>query len=157
MASPLYASTLCNYSANMPHFVCNRIGMKHNSPSDWKHNSFTKRILNIFCMQFPLAGNHRALMPNCSQFYSLHLVAGRILKQLVWWFWSSLKLQHTAVCFADGLPNLFLFIFSAIEFVLFYPFKGKALDKVSHGIDMPTLSLSKNENKPHSCLKSYII
>lgn len=134
-----------------------RIGLKHTSPSDWKHNSFTKRILNIFCMQFPLAGNHRALMPNCSQFYSWHLVAGRILKQLVWWFWSSLGLHHAAVCFADGLPNLFLFLISAIEFVLFYPFKGKALDKVSPGIGMPTLSLSKNEYKPHSYLKSYII
>ena len=108
-------------------------------------------------MQFPLAGNHRAWMPNCRQFYCRHLVAGRILKPLVWWFWRSLGLHHAAVCFADGLPNLFLFIFSAIEFVLFHPFKGKALDKGSHGTDMPTLSLSKNEYKPHSCLKSYII
>lgn len=72
-------------------------------------------------------------------------------------FWSSLGLHHTAVCSADGLPNLFLFISSAIEFVLFYPLKGKALDKVSHGTDMPSLLLSKNEYKPHSCLKSCII
>lgn len=108
-------------------------------------------------MQFPLAGNRRALMPNCSRFSCRHLVAGRIPRQLVWWFWSSLGLHHASVCSADGLPNLFLFISSAIEFVLFYPLKGKALDKVPHGTDMPTLLLSQNEYKPHSCLKSYII
>lgn len=47
--------------------------------------------------------------------------------------WRSQGLHHTAVCSKDGLPNLFLFISSMIEFVVFYPLKGKALDNVSHG------------------------
>lgn len=71
--------------------------------------------------------------------------------------WGSLGLHQAAVCSADGLPNLFSFISSAREFVLFYPLKGKALDKVSCGTDMPTLLLSKNEYRPHSGLESYII
>lgn len=53
-------------------------------------------------MQLPLAGNYRALVPNCSQFCPVHLVAGRVLKQSGWWFWSSLGLHHAAVCFTDG-------------------------------------------------------
>lgn len=71
--------------------------------------------------------------------------------------WGRLGLHHTAVCSADGLFNLFLFISSAREFVLFYLLKSKALCKVSHGTEMPTLLLSKNEYRPHFCLKSYII
>lgn len=47
--------------------------------------------------------------------------------------WRSQGLHHTAVRSVDGLPNLFLFIFNMIEFVAFYPLKGKALDNVSHG------------------------
>lgn len=82
-------------------------------------------MLNIFCMQFSLAWNPRVLVPSCSQLYCRHLVAGRTQWQLVWWFGEAKEgLRHIAVCSADGLPNLFLFISSTIEFVVFYPLKG---------------------------------
>lgn len=71
--------------------------------------------------------------------------------------WRSQGLHHTTVCSADGLPNLFLFISNTIEFVVFYPLKCKALDNVPHETDTPTLLLSKNEYRPHACLKLYII
>lgn len=109
----------------LPHFLCSRLGLKHTSPCDWKHNSFTKRILNIFCMQFLLSGNHKALMPNCSQFSSQRLVAGRILKQLVWWFWVALDsiMQQSAllmvspICFYSSpvQENLYSFIHSRVK------------------------------------------
>lgn len=77
-------------------------------------------------MQFPLAGNHRALMPNCSQFYSRHLVAGRILKQLVWWFFGvaldsltqqSVLLMVSPICFYSSpvQQNLYSFIHSRVK------------------------------------------
>lgn len=57
--------------------------------------------------------------------------------------WGSLGLQHTAVCSVEGLPNLFSFISSAREFVLFYPPRVKPWIKSPVGTDMPTLLLSK--------------
>lgn len=141
----------------LPHFLCSRLGLKHTSPCDWKHNSFTKRILNIFCMQFLLSGNHKALMPNCSSILFPASGCWQDPEAVGLVVLGSLGLHHAAVCSADGLPNLFLFISSAREFVLFYPLKGKALDKVSHETDMATLLLSKNAYRPHSCLASYII
>lgn len=41
-------------------------------------------------------------------------------------------MQHSAMLMGSSI--LFLFIISAIEFVLFYPFKGKALDKSLLGL-----------------------
>lgn len=64
-------------------------------------------------------------MPNCSQFSSQRLVAGRILKQLVWWFWVALDsiMQQSAllmvspICFYSSpvQENLYSFIHSRVK------------------------------------------
>ena len=110
----------------LPHLHFSRLGLKLKpSPFDWKHNSFTKRILNIFCMQFPLAGNHGVSMPNFSQCSLQRLAAGRILTQLVWWFGvalDSIRQQSplrmvSPICFHSSpvQENLYSFIHSRVK------------------------------------------